>query len=209
MLQVPIKSILVDHVAIPLIRLGSFFRRLCQKVITLEEIDRLEAEIVETLCQLERIFPPSFFDIMIHLPIHLANEVRLGGPVQFRWMYPPERYMGTLKSYVRNKSRPEGSIAEAYLVEECLSFCSRYLHESVQTKFNRRPRNNDDCGSNEVDTFNLFPNKGCPLGGKKGDPFVIDDKSRTQAHAYVLNNCDQVQEYVRYFDLPMILSFTQ
>jgi len=25
---------------------------------------------------------------MIHLPIHLPNEVRLEGPVQFRWMYP-------------------------------------------------------------------------------------------------------------------------
>ncbi|XP_019237060.1 PREDICTED: uncharacterized protein LOC109217284 [Nicotiana attenuata] len=106
----------------------SFFRRLCQKVITLENLDCFEIEISETLNQLERIFPPTFFDIMIHLPIHLANEVRLGGPIQNRWMYPPERYMCTLKSYVRNKNHPEGSIAEAYLVEECLTLCFRYLH---------------------------------------------------------------------------------
>ena len=50
LLQILIKSILPDHVAIPLIRLSSFFHRLCQKVITLEEIDHLGAEIVETLC---------------------------------------------------------------------------------------------------------------------------------------------------------------
>ncbi|XP_042459548.1 uncharacterized protein LOC122043134 [Zingiber officinale] len=59
-----------------------------------------------------KIFPPSFFDIMVHLTIHLATEVQLAGPVHYRWMYPIERYLGTLKSYVRNRSRPEGSIAE-------------------------------------------------------------------------------------------------
>ena len=69
LLPIPIKSILPDHVAIPLIRLSSFFHCLCKKVITLEELDFLEVEIIETVNQLEQIFPPSFFDIMIHLPI--------------------------------------------------------------------------------------------------------------------------------------------
>ena len=59
---------------------------------------------------------PNFFsfifDIMIHLPIHLVNEVRLGGPVQNRWMYSTEREMGTFKSYIRNRRFPEGCIAE-------------------------------------------------------------------------------------------------
>jgi len=64
---------------------------------------------------MERIFPPSFFYIMVHLPIHLANEVRLGGSMQFRWMYPIERYLCRLKSYVQNKAYPEDSIAEGYL----------------------------------------------------------------------------------------------
>ncbi|XP_020964472.1 uncharacterized protein LOC110265673 [Arachis ipaensis] len=171
LLQIPIKSIFPDSVAIPLIWLGSFFRQLCQKVITLEEINQLEAEFVIILCQLERIFPPLFFDIMMHLPIHLANEVRLGGPVQFRWMYPSERYLCTLKSYVRNRSHPEGSIAEAYLVDECLTFYSRYLHDGVQTKLNRIPWNNDanDFEAEIPHSFPiLFPKKGCPLGVKKG-----------------------------------------
>ncbi|XP_052111602.1 uncharacterized protein LOC127742970 [Arachis duranensis] len=184
LLQIPIKGILPDQVVVPLIRLGSFFCQLCQKSITLQEIDQLEEDIVTTLCQLERIFPPSFFDIMIHLPIHLANEVRLGGPVQFRWMYPPERYMCTLKSYVRNRSHPEGSIAEAYLVEECLTFCSRYLHSGVQTKLNRQPKNNDEPNNSMMETTdafsNLFPKRGVPLGAKKGEPFLLDDKSREQ-----------------------------
>ena len=43
LLQILIKSIMPNHVSIPLIRLCSFFRCLCQKVITLEELDHLEA----------------------------------------------------------------------------------------------------------------------------------------------------------------------
>ena len=69
---------------------------------------------------MERIFPPSFFDIMIHLPIHLVNEVRLGGPVQSRWMYYPEREMGTLESYIRNRRFPEGCIAETRVGIDCM-----------------------------------------------------------------------------------------
>ncbi|GJX46423.1 protein kinase, ATP binding site-containing protein [Tanacetum coccineum] len=36
---------------------------------------------IEILCELERIYPPAFFDIMIHLPIHLALEALEGGPI--------------------------------------------------------------------------------------------------------------------------------
>ncbi|KAK9901035.1 hypothetical protein M0R45_002304 [Rubus argutus] len=35
-------------------------------------------------------------------------------------MYPFERYMKTLKDYVRNPARPEGCIAESYLADECI-----------------------------------------------------------------------------------------
>ena len=76
--------------------------------------------IILVLCKLERIYPPSFFDIMIHLALHLPREAILGGPVQARWMYPFERFMITLKQYVRNKAHPEGSIAEGYIVSEAL-----------------------------------------------------------------------------------------
>ncbi|KAA0058195.1 hypothetical protein E6C27_scaffold274G005160 [Cucumis melo var. makuwa] len=67
-------------------------------------------------------FPPSFFDILTHLVIHLGREVRLCGPVQFRWMYPFKRYMKTLKGFVRNQSCPEGCIAERFLPKNASSF---------------------------------------------------------------------------------------
>ena len=35
------------------------------------------------LCQLEMYFSPSFFDIMIHLIVHLVREIQLCGPIFF------------------------------------------------------------------------------------------------------------------------------
>ena len=127
LLQFAAIKTLKPEVAIPLIRLGSFFRRICGKVIQLDDVEKLQKEIIEILCQLETIFPPAFFDIMVHLPIHLCKEIEFGGPVHLRWMFGIERYLSKLKSYVRNRSKPEGCIAEGYMVEECLTFCSRFL----------------------------------------------------------------------------------
>ena len=84
-------------------------------------------QLISILCSLEQIYPPAFFDIMIHLVMHLPEEALQGGPVSFRWMYPFERYMKKLKNYVRNKAKPEGSIAEGYVAEEALTFCSWYF----------------------------------------------------------------------------------
>lgn len=91
LLPVALRGLLPKGPRIALNRICNFFNRLCQRVIDPENLVALESEIVETMCQLERYFPPSLFDIMFHLPLHLAREARLGGPVHFRWMYPFER----------------------------------------------------------------------------------------------------------------------
>uniref|UniRef100_A0A2K2A3S9 DUF4218 domain-containing protein n=1 Tax=Populus trichocarpa TaxID=3694 RepID=A0A2K2A3S9_POPTR len=52
--------------------------------------------------KLEMIFPPSFFDSMEHLPIHLPFEAKAGGPVQYRWMYPFERLDITVAMQPKN-----------------------------------------------------------------------------------------------------------
>jgi hypothetical protein len=81
---------------------------------------------------------------MVHLAIHLPHEAIQRGPVHYGWMYPIERRLGYLKKIVRNKSKPEGSIAEGYIVDECLSFFSRYLDDHIETRFNKAERNQDD-----------------------------------------------------------------
>jgi len=73
-----------------LMEISHFFRDLCFSKLNVDHIERLETNIVETLCKLEMIFPPSFFDSMEHLPIYLPLEAKVRGPVQYRWMYPFE-----------------------------------------------------------------------------------------------------------------------
>jgi hypothetical protein len=87
----------------------------------------LQADVAKSMALLEMEFPPSFFDIMTHLPYHLVQELDLCGPVSTRWMYPVERYMKTLKEYVRNMAQPKASMAEGYLKDECLGFVTEYL----------------------------------------------------------------------------------
>ncbi|KAJ0822430.1 hypothetical protein HanPSC8_Chr16g0731901 [Helianthus annuus] len=65
---------------------------ICYKDLSEVDLHFLESKVHLTLCKLEKIFPPSFFTIMVHLVIHLTREVRLGGPVAFRWMYPVESW---------------------------------------------------------------------------------------------------------------------
>jgi hypothetical protein len=75
----------------PLTELSRFFKDLCCNTLRMDDLVKLNENIPIIICKLERIFPPGFFDSMEHLPIHLAKEAMLGGPVHYRWMYPFER----------------------------------------------------------------------------------------------------------------------
>ena len=61
------------------------------KTLYVKDLDALQDGIIKCLCKLELIFPPAFFDVMIHLAVHLPYEATLAGPVHTCWMYPFER----------------------------------------------------------------------------------------------------------------------
>jgi hypothetical protein len=73
MLPVAIRNILTPHVRDTLMKLCEFFNTISRKVIDPTKLDELQTNVVETLCKLEMIFPPSFFDIMVHLIVHLVD----------------------------------------------------------------------------------------------------------------------------------------
>ncbi|XP_056688291.1 uncharacterized protein [Spinacia oleracea] len=80
-------------------KLSEFFKNLCSKSLKLKDLNDLENHIAITLCEMEKNFLPSFFDVMVHLCVHLAEEAKLAGPVHYRWMYPIERYSSALLSH--------------------------------------------------------------------------------------------------------------
>ncbi|GJV39456.1 hypothetical protein Tco_1417896 [Tanacetum coccineum] len=111
-----------------------------------------------------------------------------GGPEEYRWMYPFKRYMKKLKNYVRNKAKPEGSIAKGYITEEALTFCSHYL-KGVEIRFNRHKRNED--GLNRTHEFQVFRSI-CKLVGKEVyTPLSAQVKQRVVS--FVLNNTSKIE----------------
>nr|AAX95947.1 transposon protein, putative, CACTA, En/Spm sub-class [Oryza sativa Japonica Group]ABA93088.1 transposon protein, putative, CACTA, En/Spm sub-class [Oryza sativa Japonica Group] len=127
---VAIRGILPPKVRYTIQRLCAFFNAIGQKVIDPEDLDGLQTDIMNTLCHLEMFFPLSFFDIMVHLPVHLVKQTKLCGPAFLREMWPFERYIGVVKSYVRNRAKPEGSIIEGYTTEDAIEFCVNYMSDA-------------------------------------------------------------------------------
>lgn len=103
--------------------------------------------------------------------------------------------MHKLNSYVGNKARPEGSIAEGYLASECVTFCSRYLNE-VETKFNREERNYDGGAHIRPDKSHLsvFSLPGKTIG--KGVLSIMTESQHHAAAHYVLTNCDECLPFI-------------
>jgi hypothetical protein len=128
-----VRCTMAKEVRTTIIMLSRVFRRICAKTIDPPAIEEMRGEAAIALCMLEKEFPPSFFDIMSHLVVHLVEEVEICGLVHTRWMYPIERYLKTLKGYVRNRARPEGCMAEGYAVVEALGYCTEYMQSYTVT----------------------------------------------------------------------------
>ncbi|XP_007226196.2 uncharacterized protein LOC18791599 [Prunus persica] len=189
-LPIGIRPYLIKEVCAPLVELACFFQQICAKTLNVADLDRLEVDIVVILCKLEKIFPPAFFDVMVHLAFHLPREAKLGGPVGYRWMYPIERMLGKLKGYVRNRARPEGSIVEGYIANEALTFCSMYFR-NVETVFSR-PERNDDGGEANV-KLSVFSQNARPFNGYKF--LQLSEGEMEPIYWYILDNCEEIEPF--------------
>ncbi|XP_074356566.1 uncharacterized protein LOC141696305 [Apium graveolens] len=178
LLPVAIRSVLPKHVRVTIIRLCFFFNSLCNKVVDVSKLDKLQSDVILTLCELEKKFHASFFDVMIHLIVHLVWELRLCGPVCYRWMYAFERFNTVMKSYVRNRYHPEGYITESYLGEESIEFCIEFRKESCKT------------AGDPKDQVRLSG----PLSVVKMKE--VEEKERDEAHLTVLLNNSEVFPYI-------------
>ncbi|RDY09675.1 hypothetical protein CR513_05926, partial [Mucuna pruriens] len=138
-------------------------------MLNVEKLIVMEGNIHVLVCKLEQLFPQTFFDSM--------------EAVQYRWMYPFERFLHSLKNKVKNKARVDASICEAYLLEE--------------TSTTRIPHNVDSGeGSSSTPPISIFNYLRRP-GGKVITYFLdhVDLEDAT-AHLYILLNCEHVEPYL-------------
>ena len=125
-------------------------------------------------------FPPAFFNIMVHLIVHLVKEIKCCGPAYLQWMYLVKRYMEILKGYTKNLHRPETSIVERYILEEAIEFCSEYIEKEKPVGLPESRHDERVVGK-------------CSRGL---DVSTLGLKELKQVHLYILNNNNEVVLYI-------------
>jgi hypothetical protein len=153
-------------------------------------MEKLE-EIPVLLCKMGKKFPPGFFNPMQHLLIHLLYEAKVGGPVQYRWMYHIERSLRYLKPMVGNRARVEGCIVEAFTLKLVAYFTSVYFAEEHNVNALTLQYNVDE----ELPCSNLsiFASRGTTIGSSMS--YYSTSEERKVALLYMYANIDGIDKY--------------
>ena len=127
-----VRCTMTKEVRTSIIMLSRVFRKVCAKTIDPAAIEERKGEAAIALCMLEKEFPPSIFDIMSHLVVHLVEEVEICGRA-YTLDVPYREVPQDSKKYVRNRARSGGCMAEGYVVVEAFGYCTEYLSEYTVT----------------------------------------------------------------------------
>ncbi|MCO5586268.1 hypothetical protein L7F22_040207 [Adiantum nelumboides] len=145
-------------------------------------IARARKDAIETVCALEDHFPTSILNIQVHLLVHLVDEVEIAGTVHARWMFFLERFMKTLKGFVRQRARPKGSMAKGWMVQESCVFISEYLTRSQ---------------NNIIELWNIKDDERVVSEVPQGNGVVkrFSEAERTKVSDYCMMNTDIMQRW--------------
>jgi hypothetical protein len=164
------------------------YRNICAKVWDPIDLPTLREVVAIILNMLAWEFPRAFFDVMSHLTLHIVEELDICGPVHTRWMYPIERAMKVFKGYVRNRSRPEASMAEGYILDETIGFVTEYLQDFRHVRNRIWDADEDEGVYGEV------------VEGA-ATKLTLDPVTRDVAHQYVITNVACLAPWIRYTTL--------
>ena len=108
-----------------------------------------------------------------------------------------------------NKAKVEGSICNAYLVEEDTSFCCYYFEDHVSTRHTQVPHNNDsriesDEGEEREGNLSIFKYHGRSFGKAKSR--FQSEKEYEDARSYILLNCSKVEPFTRLVTLIFLVA---
>jgi hypothetical protein len=97
-----------------------------------------------------------------------------------------------VKGYVRNKAHPDGSIAERYILEGCLTFYSRLF--DVDTKDNHVDRHETVTVNESPSGLSIFSKMNYKRRGQTVEE-IPPNEFRKMRH-YIICNCDEAGPYV-------------
>jgi hypothetical protein len=163
-------------------KVSRVFQRLCARKIKIADQDANMQEATKALCLLEKAFPPTFMDIMSHLMIHLVEELYICGHVHCRWMYLIERYMKTLKDYVRTYARPEASIVEGYYMSETLEYSTEYMQHLQGTSRRVWDDKEENTMNDEIVQGSSWSHR-------------MSEDLRVWAHNFIVNNSNDLSNW--------------
>lgn len=96
------------------------------------------------------------------------------------------RNIENLSKYARKKAQPEGSIAEACIINEALRFCSTDLRDTDTDS-------NQDEQSSKA-SLSLFSQPAQPFGPQGSVNFSLEEIQK--AHFFFLLNCKELEPYI-------------
>ncbi len=76
-----LQELMVVDTHMVITRLNHVFKHVCVKVWNLANIVSLLEDVAIILCMLMKEFPTTFFEIMIHLVLHVVDELDICGPI--------------------------------------------------------------------------------------------------------------------------------
>jgi hypothetical protein len=126
-LPIAIKAIKLEFLKMGITYMCYFFSKISQKTIGKKELSDLHDFVVETQNQLEMCLPPTFFDIMIHLMIHMVHQIQTLCPCYLHEMWCYKQFISVLSQYMHNQAYLKGSMIEGYSSQEVIECYQEYL----------------------------------------------------------------------------------
>ncbi|KAL0318308.1 UNVERIFIED_CONTAM: hypothetical protein Sangu_1987000 [Sesamum angustifolium] len=178
----------LKHVWSALTDVSLLLLSICSTTLDVTKQHELEHSVTVIMCNLEKIFFSAFFEAIEHLIIHLPYDTHIGVPVQYRSMYPIERFVRDFKKKLNKKAHVNASI-----VEEIDLFSPHYFESGVHCRRNRLSRNDGLTSNEDRIQRSTFSHLGRASGVSKKR--WLNGSKRHIIETYILCNCEGVTPY--------------
>ena len=113
------------------------------------------------------------------------------------FLYDMCRFLQTVKKKVKNKTRVEASICNAYILQEISTFASYYFESTIRCKGRSLTRNSEGPQDQKPPPVSIFNYPGRNSGSSNSR--YLDSEETLVVHTYVLLNCPEVDPFFSQF----------